>query len=231
VSDNGDQLVADYLSRLSAAAGQLPAGRREELIEEISAHIAEARMTAADGPAAVRTVLDDLGDPEEIVGAAEATPGSASSRAGDRPPGYEIVTVVLLLIGGLVVPVLGWIVGVVMLWASNRWRISDKLLGTLIWPGGLAAPFAVLVLGAGLATLPASVCYVSGRAGPGGHQITTTNCTPAVIPPWLAITIFAIAALAALLGPVLVAIRLMRRARRGPAPSGGADQGMTHITT
>jgi hypothetical protein len=38
------------------------------------------------------------------------------------------------------------VVGCVLLWASPRWRWTDKLLGTLVWPGGLAA-VAFLVFG------------------------------------------------------------------------------------
>ena len=47
-----DQLVADYLNRLAAAASRLPADRRAELFEEISLHIAEARIVLAAGAAA-----------------------------------------------------------------------------------------------------------------------------------------------------------------------------------
>jgi uncharacterized membrane protein len=43
VSDNVDQLAADYLRRLEVATSGLPADRRPELIEEIAAHIAEAQ--------------------------------------------------------------------------------------------------------------------------------------------------------------------------------------------
>ena len=48
VSNTDDQLVAGYLGRLAAAAASLPADRRDELIEEISAHIAEARAVSPD---------------------------------------------------------------------------------------------------------------------------------------------------------------------------------------
>ena len=47
---NDDRLVADYLRRLTSAASALPADRRTELIEEITAHIAEARTA---GPASL----------------------------------------------------------------------------------------------------------------------------------------------------------------------------------
>jgi hypothetical protein len=47
-----------------------------------------------------------------------------------RRGGKEWVTVVLLP------PV--WVVGVVLLWHSRAWTLRDKLVGTLVVPGGLA---------------------------------------------------------------------------------------------
>lgn len=68
---NTDPLAEDYLRRLEAAAVVLPADRRAELVAEIREHIAEAlRQAPAGGEAAVRTVLDRLGPPDEIVDAA-----------------------------------------------------------------------------------------------------------------------------------------------------------------
>ena len=60
----------------------------------------------------------------------------------------EIAAVILLLVGGFFFLV-GWIVGCVLLWASPRWRWTDKLLATLVWPGGFVA-IAPLAAVAGL---------------------------------------------------------------------------------
>lgn len=68
-----DQLVADYLQRLTAAASALPADRRAELIEEITAHIAEARAAGPASPGgspSVPDILEQLGDPAQIAAAA-----------------------------------------------------------------------------------------------------------------------------------------------------------------
>ena len=68
---NADPLVEDYLRHLEAAASGLPAYRREELLAEIREHLAEAmRQVPAGDEAAVRSVLERLGSPEEIVAAA-----------------------------------------------------------------------------------------------------------------------------------------------------------------
>ena len=44
--------------------------------------------------------------------------------------------ITLLLIGAFLA-VVGWVVGVVLLWRSRVWTLRDKLIGTLLWPGGL----------------------------------------------------------------------------------------------
>jgi hypothetical protein len=169
----GDRLVADYLNRLAAAAAGLPADRRAELFEEISLHIAEARSvqdpTGAAAPD-VRSVLERLGQPEDIVRAAtdddgtEAVPAAPSSRAwGARV--RDTGTVVLLLIGGLLAGV-GWIAGVVMLWTSPRWRTGDRILGTVVWPGGLVAVLAILRFGTGLPPVLVLALLLVGICGP-----------------------------------------------------------------
>src|SRR3954452_7606151 len=48
----------------------------------------------------------------------------------ERLSGREWATIVLL-------PVV-WVVGVVLLWRSPVWTTRDKLIGTLVVPGGLA---------------------------------------------------------------------------------------------
>jgi uncharacterized membrane protein len=87
VSDHDDdQLVADYLRRLTSAASELPADRRAELIEEITAHIAEARAAGPAGPDGVPGILKRLGDPARIAeAAAEQVPGDGQAEAR-RPP-------------------------------------------------------------------------------------------------------------------------------------------------
>ncbi|HEY3001686.1 MAG TPA: hypothetical protein VGJ44_04995 [Kribbellaceae bacterium] len=47
VVNDPDMLVGDYLARLEAAAGVLPAERRAELVDEVRAHIADARAEGA----------------------------------------------------------------------------------------------------------------------------------------------------------------------------------------
>lgn len=215
-----DELVSDYLRHLEAAASELPADRRRELLEEITTHIAEARSASSGQPGGVRAILDQLGAPEEIV-RADGIGAAASARSA--MPGQlgtlEIIAIVLLLIGGVVLPVIGWAAGVVLLWLSPRWGLRDKLLGTLIWPGGLLAPIVVFaVLSATAVFAVGSVCTTSSS----GHTV----CTSAPIPPWLVITLSALAIIASVAGPIWTAARLVRQARKSLVPAEEPGQGL-----
>jgi hypothetical protein len=117
-----DKLVDDYMRQLEAAAAHLQRSRRAELVAEIREHI-DAALRAEDeaGEAAVRNVLERLGPPEEIVEAAEP-PQAAASRP--RGGGLEIAALIALL-----VPVIGWLVGIVLVLVSAAWSARDKLVG------------------------------------------------------------------------------------------------------
>lgn len=105
-------------------------------------------------------------------------------QAHHRGLGLEIVAVLMLTVGSLI-PVLGWGVGVILLWSSGRWRPSEKLLGTLIVPGG---PGMALLLGAAAMALPAALA--------------------------IAVLLFS------LVGPVVVGVFLLNRARGRAALEG-----------
>jgi uncharacterized membrane protein len=243
MSTDDDQLVEDYLAQLRAEALVLPDDRRDELVEEITAHIAEARQS--DGsPLAVRNILDRLGDPADIVRAAADTPpgspawsGAPGSGAGypaaaaaqpGRAGALELAAVLFLLLGGIVIPVVGWFIGVVLLWVSPRWTKRDKLLGTLVWPGGLLAPALLVIAGAAAGLLASSVTTctsgdsVAAPVSSSQETVTqaATHCTTSGgigLPPWLVITLGLILLILAVAGPLWTASRLLRRARQAPA--------------
>jgi hypothetical protein len=101
-------------------------------------------------------MLDRLGDPAEIVAAAveddpSLNPAKPEPNHGQRLGiGLEVGAVVMLTAGSLI-PVIGWLVGVILLWSSGVWRRSEKLLGTLIVPGG---PGLALLIGPAAIALP-----------------------------------------------------------------------------
>jgi hypothetical protein len=139
-----ERFVDAYLKQLDSELADLPRLRRKEIVEEISEHIAEARAASpSQGEAEIRTLLDRLGDPAEIA-------SEAKERFGVQPRksrALEIATLLLLLVGGVVLPVIGWLIGVVLLWVSDAWDSRDKLIGTLVVPGGLLLPLALLTIG------------------------------------------------------------------------------------
>jgi uncharacterized membrane protein len=208
-----DKLVSEYLRRLEEAAAILPPDRRAELLDEITTHIADARATE---PAAA-TVLDRLGSPADIVRAAAAEQGMpespevnyASVAMVTHGLGWqETSAIVLLLVGGFLAGI-GWLAGVFLLWLSPRWRVTDKLLGTLVWPGGLAA-VAFLAFGAAGQTGACAPRPVEvGRAG----HVTAPACTTSGgLPTWSAVALLVLG----IAGPAVVAWRLARQAQRPP---------------
>jgi uncharacterized membrane protein len=159
-------LVRSYLERLRRDANTLPAPRRRELPEEIEEHVREA-LPPSPSEADIRNVLDRLGDPDAIVAEERVRLG-----LGDPPTAgtMEWLAVVLILLGGILLPVLGWILGVVLLWSSKVWTRMDKLIGTLVPPGGLAIALYLIAV-AGLQ--PGQSCYSVGNPG----QPAVTHCT------------------------------------------------------
>jgi hypothetical protein len=177
-ADRRAELIEEISLHIAEARAVLPTARG--MLSPTGAGPGSA--AAAGASSAVSEVLERLGRPEDIVRAAaedaaaedaetEAMP--LTSAPGTYAPGthvgrkraFDIGTVVLLLVGGLLIG-FGWVVGVFMLWVSPRWRTSDKLLGTLVWPGGLAAELAVLRFGVDLPPVLVLNLLLIGIAGP-----------------------------------------------------------------
>lgn len=212
-----DARVVAYMRRLEAAATSLPPERRAELVDQIGDHIATRLAKLCDsgtGEDPVDLTLARLGEPEEIVAAAGDDPRAREPELVDqrqprRGRGWvEPAALVLLLLGGFVGGV-GWIAGVVLLWMSSRWTVGEKLLGTLVWPGGLAAP---VLFGALIASGTSTVCTSEATpvgTTPGG---SVPECGASSGDP-LGIALFVLA----LLAPLVVAAVLGVRAARRPA--------------
>jgi hypothetical protein len=60
--------------------------------------------------------------------------GSTAAEPGRR----ERIVILVLPLGGVVLPIVGWLIGVVLLWSSPVWTKREKTLATLLPPGGLA---------------------------------------------------------------------------------------------
>lgn len=192
VGHRDDALVREYLRRLGWGLREMDANDRDQLMAEITDHIARARAERPASAHDVRAVLDRLGPPETIVAevakqrpvrsnggtphpseageaamqmlvegvAADWTEDGAATATGDRrtvrPPAaasdYDVArdrrAVNLLLAGGLLL-VVGWFVGVALLWRSRFFSVGDKIVATLILPGGVLPAIYVLARPAG----------------------------------------------------------------------------------
>ena len=184
-------LARDYLKRLKKAARRLPRARRNELIGEIESRLTEALPAGASGAEALN-VLERLGGPEQIVAEAES-----EAKETPRPGMRESLAVMLLLFGGFLFLV-GWFVGLHLLWSSRFWTMRDKLVGALLVPGGLLP--AVVLDGAGVQTC--------GR----GRKGAPPECTPYISPTLRAVMIAGLIVLIVL--PVISAVYLSWRSRR-----------------
>ena len=179
----GHRQVTDYLSRLHAAAWQLPADRRTDLVNRTRDRL---HADLGDEPPAdlASAALDRLGPPEDLVRADLAEVGPAPVRPPPAPAVWgsrEVATVLLLAVGGLAVPVLGPVVGLVMAWFSDRWTTLDRLVAVVLTVLPLvlaafvadAAPTAVVLLVplAGLVPAGYLALVLQRRAAARGHEV------------------------------------------------------------
>lgn len=203
-----EQVISSYLNEIAHEAAALPADRRAELITDISEHIAAARASGeASTTQGVRDLLSRLGPPRDIVAAEyEGHDFPLRPIVVQSPPGTkaELAAVLLLTLGSVVIPLIGWAAGVILLWLSRWWTPKEKVLGTLVWPGGYLGLLFVM-------SVPAQSCFSSSTTDSNGvTTITAENCEGFALPTALAIP----TALVWLVAPVVVAMFLYRRAQR-----------------
>jgi hypothetical protein len=132
-------VIDEYMHRLRRELNALPRARRNEILEDIQDHIDQS-LDGLASEADARTLLDQLGDPSEIASEARDRFGVKPARFGAR----ETFALILLALGGFAY-LIGWIAGVILLWTSEAWTTREKLLGTLVPPGGLAIPITFLI--------------------------------------------------------------------------------------
>jgi hypothetical protein len=131
MTTTADTLVDNYLRDLRAELRDLPAPRQREILDEVGEHITAARAAQdTQSEAAIRTLLERLGDPADIAAEARERFDVQVAPTKVATPWLEVITLV-----ALVVPFLGWVVGAVLVWLSQRWTTRDKLIGTI---GGLS---------------------------------------------------------------------------------------------
>lgn len=187
-----DPLIESYIKQLRTKARPLPRASRDELVEQIREHLREA-LPPGHSQAETRNALERLGDPDAIVAEERDRLGIETARAGK----LEWAAVFLLPFGAFVLPLIGWILGIILLWASRVWSTQEKLLGTLVPPGGLSAIVWLAFVGTG------STCTSSGGSG----EPTIEHCTAAAIPTAISLPLLALFVVAGIVTPVLLARR------------------------
>lgn len=198
-----DRLVTDYLERLDAALTGVPPDRRNEIVGEIRSHIQEQRAALQDETDAdVYNLLERVGEPHTLAAAASSE-SSVPAETVDTRSRAGAVEILALVLTPLV-----WPVGVILLWMSPAWNTRDKLIATLVPPGGFfGVLFGVFLFG--------SIGFVSSCGGVDSQGHPFESCTGfAALPGWeqTLINVAAVGtAVILLLLPVIVGIYMARR--------------------
>ncbi|HTA96714.1 MAG TPA: hypothetical protein VK730_03625 [Solirubrobacteraceae bacterium] len=184
-----------YLQQVRREGRDLPGDRLTELMIDLEEHLSAAIPVDASEEDA-REVLDRFGDPREIIEAERPVSMVPPERRGPR----EWAAIFLLLFGFIAAGV-GWVVGVVLLWRSRAWTTRDKLIGTLVLPGGLFLTGVFLLLALGRPRKEMCIHYGTGVA----HCTHISSGGPS--------TLDSVALILLALTPIATAVYLARRAR------------------
>jgi hypothetical protein len=184
-----------YLQQVRREGRDLPGDRLADLLIDLEEHLSAAIPVDASAEDA-REVLARFGDPREITEAERPDAITPRDRRGAR----EWAAVFLLLFGFIAAGV-GWVVGVILLWSSRAWTRRDKLIGTLVLPGGLFLTLVLLLLAFGRAHKVMCTSYAN----------TAVHCTQGLSSGPSTLGSVALVLLA--LTPIATAVYLARRAR------------------
>ncbi|QAV70480.1 hypothetical protein ESZ53_08525 [Salinibacterium sp. UTAS2018] len=162
------EVAHKYLAELKSALTGVPAEVGDAILGEVAEEL--EGLSAADAATRIRA----LGDPQFIAAEARdqspsappAAPPAASPKAQEssrRAPWFEIVAAVLVMVGGMVIPVVGAVAGVVMVWFSRVWTRRQKWIATLV-------PLAIVAVTVAVA-IAVSGYIVNGSQGSGGEPV------------------------------------------------------------
>lgn len=171
--------VRRYLQRLDDALVGVPSGTAAEIRAGIAEELATLDASAA------RERIEELGDPAFIAAEAreQATAEQpASSALGSRA--YIIVTVLAIALGGALLPFVGWVAGIVMMWFSPAWRRWEKWIATL-------APFVVGLITAVIISLLTSADAGGPVTSP--NDVVGAPLIPAPMLMWNALVVMSAA--------------------------------------
>ncbi|AMB60132.1 HAAS signaling domain-containing protein [Microterricola viridarii] len=164
--------VSAYLASLDAALSGVDAATRAEIVagvrEELVGLPAEAtaeRIREIGDPAFVaaeaRGALPDALPAERVGEPAASAPAPTAAKA--EPAWFAVIAGLLVMIGGVVVPVVGALAGYVMVWLSGAWTRRQKVIATAVPVAYVAVLFAVLALVADIAQPAPATTGTSGE--------------------------------------------------------------------
>ena len=145
-----------YLRELETALAAAPAELRAEIVDDVS-----ARLQGLDDTATAERIAQ-LGDPRAIAADATAEADAEAADSAPRPAPsltYPTITAVVLAVGWFVVPVIGWIAGLVMVAYGSGWSTTERWRAILWSAGAAVAGFVV-----GLLALRGSTYWPIGLA-------------------------------------------------------------------
>ncbi|MCP2031788.1 putative membrane protein [Okibacterium sp. HSC-33S16] len=148
MTEQTPQVVRSYLAQLDTSLAGVP----RDVARDIRSGIAEELMGLDAVTASAR--IEELGDPAFIAAEARAAGGAQAAPAivdTARPSltssrGFVITAALLIAIGGFIVPLVGWVVGIVLMWMSEAWRRWEKWVATLAVPSILGVSFLLSLI-------------------------------------------------------------------------------------
>jgi hypothetical protein len=115
---------------------------------------------------------------------------------GDR----EVRTILRWASWGSLIPVIGWVYGIGTLWTSRRFSRRDKIVGSLLFPGGWFGAFATV----GVIVMHSDGYCWNATVGEVGSArfVTEAGCVAPDLPTVVGIPLTLAVLVAAALGPV-----------------------------
>jgi len=126
------------------AISQIVRGVREE-VDGLTAAAATARLIELGVPAMIA---------EGQQAQRDAPPRPAEVPIVYEPPYLARLAAILVLAGGLVVPIFLWVTGIVLMWNSEAWMQRQKLLVTLLPPVAGVVGGVVFGVASGATSMP-----------------------------------------------------------------------------
>jgi uncharacterized membrane protein len=130
-----DDRVAAYLAQLQDELRNVAPRVRDRVVHDAAVRIAAEREAGGD----VREILAGAGDPLDVAADVRERFG-VRERSGWR----EVAALLLLLFGGVAIPVAGWFAGAYLLWSSSAWTAREKIAATVVIPFGALGPLLLI---------------------------------------------------------------------------------------